>query len=89
MIVLVSLIVFLRGFLVSMIFRIVHPIPISPFIQIFALVIYFKYVRQPVALYRVYYNNALAVVGRSVELEWKSRVEVRKWCRVEVSQPVA
>ena len=41
--VLVSLIVFL---IVSTIFRIVHPIPISPFIQIFALVIYFKYIRK-------------------------------------------
>ena len=40
MIVLVSLIVLLRGLLVSTIFHIVHPIPTSPFIQLndFALV---------------------------------------------------
>ena len=34
MIVLVSLIALLRYFLVSMIFRMVHPIPTSPFIQL-------------------------------------------------------
>ena len=43
MIVLVSLIVLLRDFLVSTIFRIVHPIPTFPFIQILALVILYVY----------------------------------------------